>query len=150
MSMQPHLTFDANAPGLGFMTRPARKRALIKLTPLIDVVFILLIFFMLASSFLDWRAIDMDAPVRAGAGAADDAAFLIDIAPDGLTLNGKEATLDMIGVQLEDAITEDAQQPVLIAPAAGVSLQRLVTVLDAAKAAGAGDIQIVTPPEPVE
>ena len=30
----------------------------ISLTPLIDVVFILLIFFMLASSFLDWRAVD--------------------------------------------------------------------------------------------
>ena len=32
---------------------------LISLTPLIDVVFILLVFFMLASSFLDWRSIDL-------------------------------------------------------------------------------------------
>ena len=148
--MQPHLTFDANAPGLSFVTQPARRRALIRLTPLIDVVFILLIFFMLASSFLDWRAIDMDAPVRAGAGAADDAALLIDITPDGLTLNGEEMTLDMVRVQLEDAFTEDTQQRVLIAPAAGVSLQRLVTVLDAAKAAGAADVQIVTPSEQSE
>ena len=32
---------------------------MITLTPLIDVVFILLIFFMLASSFIDWRALDL-------------------------------------------------------------------------------------------
>ncbi|MEM6945656.1 MAG: biopolymer transporter ExbD, partial [Pseudomonadota bacterium] len=34
-----------------------RKRLRISITPLIDVVFILLVFFMLASSFLDWRSI---------------------------------------------------------------------------------------------
>ncbi len=42
-----------------------RRRALISLTPLIDVVFILLVFFMLPSSFLDWRAIDLDPPGQA-------------------------------------------------------------------------------------
>ena len=54
-----------------FATAPSRRR-LISLTPLIDVVFILLIFFMLASSFLDWRAIGLDAPADATAGAAGE------------------------------------------------------------------------------
>ena len=44
-----------------------RRRPLISLTPLIDVVFILLVFFMLASSFLDWRSIDLNAPAQAAA-----------------------------------------------------------------------------------
>ncbi len=34
------------------IAEPRRRRSLISLTPLIDVVFILLVFFMLASSFL--------------------------------------------------------------------------------------------------
>ena len=34
---------------------PSKRKAVISLTPLIDVVFILLVFFMLSSSFLDWR-----------------------------------------------------------------------------------------------
>ena len=44
-----------------------KKRPLISLTPLIDVVFILLVFFMLASSFLDWRSIDLSTPAAAEA-----------------------------------------------------------------------------------
>ena len=39
-----------------------RRRPLISLTPLIDVVFILLVFFMLTSTFLDWRPIELNAP----------------------------------------------------------------------------------------
>ena len=58
ISAQPQRLADS------FGQRASRRRALIGLTPLIDVVFILLVFFMLASSFLDWRAIDLTAPAR--------------------------------------------------------------------------------------
>ncbi|WP_111748506.1 ExbD/TolR family protein [Salinisphaera orenii] len=37
----------------------ARRKHTISLTPLIDVVFILLVFFMLATSFTDWRPITL-------------------------------------------------------------------------------------------
>lgn len=38
---------------------PPRRRLSISLTPLIDVVFILLVFFMLASQFADWKAYEL-------------------------------------------------------------------------------------------
>lgn len=38
------------------------KRRVISLTPLIDVVFILLLFFMLSSGFTHWRQLDITAP----------------------------------------------------------------------------------------
>jgi biopolymer transport protein ExbD len=41
---------------------PAPHRRLISLTPLIDVVFILLVFFMLASSLIKWQAVEMGEP----------------------------------------------------------------------------------------
>jgi biopolymer transport protein ExbD len=44
-----------NPPRLAAKQPP--RRAVVSLTPLIDVVFILLVFFMLASSFVKWRAI---------------------------------------------------------------------------------------------
>ena len=40
---------------------PRRRRA-ISLTALIDVVFILLLFFMLTSTFTHWKAIELEAP----------------------------------------------------------------------------------------
>lgn len=44
--------------------QPKRKQA-ISLTPLIDVVFILLLFFMLSSSFIQWRQIKLPASTEA-------------------------------------------------------------------------------------
>src|SRR5690606_18422295 len=65
--------------------RAARRRSTISLTPLIDVVFILLVFFMLASSFLDWRAIDLRAPGPA-AGASLEGVLYVEVRDDGLRL----------------------------------------------------------------
>lgn len=133
------------------LSRPRRKRALIGLTPLIDVVFILLVFFMLASSFLDWRAVDLEAPVRAASGAtAADAALLIEIRADGLWLAGEAATLDTLGNRLGARLAAAPGQHVLIAPAAGVPLQRTVAVLDRLKAAGVADLQLVRLPAGTE
>ena len=72
-----------------------RRRPLISLTPLIDVVFILLVFFMLASSFLDWRSIDLNAPAQAAAGPAIEGALLVEIHPDRLLLSGEPRRTDL-------------------------------------------------------
>ena len=70
-----------------------RRRSLISLTPLIDVVFILLIFFMLASSFSTDQAIQLAMP---GAGTTEGAlpGSLVRVKRDGLDLNGEPLTLD--------------------------------------------------------
>ncbi|MGK0476314.1 MAG: biopolymer transport protein ExbD, partial [Oleispira sp.] len=41
------------------LSEKPKQRNLISLTPLIDVVFILLVFFMLTSSFVEWKFIDL-------------------------------------------------------------------------------------------
>lgn len=110
------------------------------LTPMIDVVFLLLVFFMLASQF------GQDASVRlsgAGAGAAySGPPRLIDIAPDGLTLNGMG--VDISG--LPDALTPLTQDPgdtVILRGTDGVSLQRLLDVAQALQAAGFANLVVV-------
>ena len=47
--------------------REAGEEADLNLTPMLDVVFILLVFFMLASSLIDWRSISLDPPGSGGA-----------------------------------------------------------------------------------
>ncbi|WP_119459440.1 ExbD/TolR family protein [Rhodospirillaceae bacterium SYSU D60014] len=123
---------------------PARGgKRLISLTPLIDVVFILLIFFMLASSFLDWRAIMLDAPAAQAAGTSMDGAVLIRVMADGsLDLGGSPVTLDALDERLRPHLDRKPDQRVLIQPAAGVPLQRVVTVLDAATAAGVSNLSL--------
>lgn len=120
-----------------------RRRALISLTPLIDVVFILLVFFMLASSFLDWRAIDLKAPAKAAGGAATEGALLIEIREDGLRLAAEPLTVDALVQRVRARLSVKPGQRVLIKPAEGVSVQRTVDVLDRLKAAGAANMSLM-------
>lgn len=120
-----------------------RRRAVISLTPLIDVVFILLIFFMLASSFLDWRAIDLAAPGRAAAGSSMDGALLVEVRPQDLRLSGQQVSLDQLADRIQSRLTERPDQKVLVKPAAGVALQRAIDVLDRLAGAGVSDLSLI-------
>ena len=126
--------------------RRHRRRPLISLTPLIDVVFILLVFFMLASSFLDWRSIDLDAPGRTGAAASLSGALLVEVRPDGLRLSGQPITLDALTERVDDLLNRRPEQRVLVRPMAGVSLQEVVAVLDRLSAAGVDDLSLLRDP----
>lgn len=123
--------------------RTDRRRALISLTPLIDVVFILLVFFMLASSFLDWRAIDLSPPVKAGGGAPLEGSLLIDIRADTLRLAGEAMDLEVLTVRVGGLTAGKPDRPVILRPAADVSLQRTVEVLDRLKAAGVTGMSLI-------
>ncbi len=126
----------ADAPGFAF-DRRARRRTPISLTPLIDIIFILLVFFMLASSFHDWRRIRLDPPAPAAtspSGAGET--MLVAIRPDGLRLAGRPigraALLDRVAVRL----ARHPAQAVVIRPARGVVVQDVVGLLDALAARG--------------
>jgi biopolymer transport protein ExbD len=117
------------------------RRSLIGLTPLVDVVFILLVFFMLASSFLDWRTIELNVPA-AGAAAGGEA-LVVEVSTDGLMVAGEPVTLDQIAARLGDAVASGLDRQVVLRPVGGASLQRLVLVLDRLTAAGAADVSLV-------
>jgi len=119
----------------------------IGLTPLIDVVFILLLFFLLASHFHQWRAFQLDTtPVSRSDGetAADEPpALLLRVHVDGaLDINGEA----LHPAQLADVIAEyRARRPtvaVVVAPAGNVRLQALVEVMDAVVAAGIETVRL--------
>ncbi|SMF19332.1 outer membrane transport energization protein ExbD [Tistlia consotensis] len=124
----------------------ARRRALISLTPLIDVVFILLIFFMLASSFLDWRSIDLDAPGRTGAGSSVEGALLVELRPEGLRLSGTPIAPEELSRRVAALLAERPDQKVLLRPAPGVALQDAVAVLDRLTAAGVTALSLIRSP----
>ncbi len=127
--------------------RAARPRTTIGLTPLIDVVFILLVFFMLASKFVDWRAIEIDAPVRSGGGGGMEGAVLLQIREGDLRLSGVALSLDELRARLREQHGQNLEQRVLIQPAPGVSLQRAVMVLEQVVEAGLTNVSFSHRPE---
>ena len=71
--------------------RPARP-VLIRITPLIDVVFILLIFFMLTTRLMPLGAIEVSSAAANGSGSGDSLPVLHLQAPEGLRWNGEPHT----------------------------------------------------------
>lgn len=119
-------------------------RALISLTPLIDVVFILLVFFMLASSFTEWRAIDLATAGKAVAAPSDDAALLLRVRDGGtVEIGGTPVDAAALPARLDALAQEDAERRVAVRPDAGVPLQRVVTVMEAAAGAGFAKVSLV-------
>lgn len=120
-----------------------RRRNLISLTPLIDVVFILLVFFMLASSFLDWRSITLDPPKQTGGSPSLEQAVLIEVREDGLRLGGEVMSLDRVASRAAALLLKKPDRPVLVRPDDGVPVQDVVVVLDALTAGGVGNLSLI-------
>ena len=139
----PPSTSALPRPANSFGPRTARRRALISLTPLIDVVFILLVFFMLASSFLDWRAIDLTVPAKASGAGRMEGALLVEIRSDGLRLAGEALPERALLQRVTARLLETPGQKVLVRPAAGVALQDTVRLLDGLAAAGVTELSLI-------
>ncbi|MEM7176512.1 MAG: biopolymer transporter ExbD [Pseudomonadota bacterium] len=123
--------------------RPRRRRLTISLTPLIDVVFILLVFFMLASSFLDWRSIRLESGQAGGATPGVVGALMVTISPDGLRLSGLGVTRDQLAGRLAPSLAEDPGRRIAIRPTGGVDMQRLVKLLDDLAVLGATNVVLM-------
>lgn len=113
------------------------RRRLISLTPLVDVVFILLVFFMLASSLLRWQAVEVAASPSSALGAPVVGSWLVRVHADGLDLNAEPVEAAALAGRVAARIAHDPAQRILIQPAPDASLQRLVDVLDLMREAGA-------------
>lgn len=125
--------------------RISRPRAKIGLTSLIDVVFILLVFFMLASSFTDWRVIELSAAKapQATTSVGFEGAMLVRVRPEAVSLGGEAMALDALEARIAARLETTPDQRVLVQPVAGVTTQRLVDVLDRLDAAGVADLSLV-------
>jgi len=111
--------------------RPRRRPSL---TPMVDVVFLLLVFFMLAARFGLDRAITLS-PGAEASGSYQGAPRLVTVTPDALLLNGEPVAAGALPARLAPLMpAPDAA--VILRARDGASLQRLVAVLDRLGAAG--------------
>jgi len=117
---------------------PARpRRRLISLTPLIDVVFILLLFFMLASNLTRLHAVPLDAQASKQPQAEDEPALLLRIQADGqLDLNGEPVSAALLPELLREQLRRAPDLRVLVQPDDAVPLQVTLGVFDRLAAAG--------------
>lgn len=139
---------DLNPSQQWLEIRARRRRPLISLTPLIDVVFILLVFFMLASSFQEWRTIELVVPTQSGANEASiRGALLVEVRPDGFRLSAETVSLQVLLTRVGQHLDTEPDIRVLVKSARGVALHETVRVLDALASAGVTSLSLIGEPD---
>ncbi len=117
----------------------------VDISPLIDMVFILLIFFMVSTTFVKDMKLDLDRPTASTTTAASTKAIRLYIDNSGDTyLDGQPIRVWVIQSRLRDMLASSASGTVLVVTDDQVPAGRLVEVVDQARRAGAQDVGVAT------
>jgi biopolymer transport protein ExbD len=119
--------------------------AVIDMTPMIDMVFILLIFFMVSTTFVKDMQIDIERPGAATQTVSSTKAVRLYIDKAGeVYLDGQPVRVWVIASRVRDLLAGQTSKSVLVVTDEGVPAGRLVEVIDQARQAGADDVGVAT------
>lgn len=127
-----------------------RKRSVvINVTSLLDVMFNLLLFFMVTTTFLSTPAIKLELPKAKHAEVIEQRPIVVYVDRDGTVyLNDEPVNVALLSAALEGKLTEADDRSVVLKADSRVSHGIVVGVMDAIK--GAGATRLVVSTEPAE
>ncbi len=115
----------------------------INMTPMLDVVFIMLIFFIVTASFVKEAGIDVNRPEAATAVKKERANILVAISDEGeIWINKRQVDVRAVQANIERLKAENPQGSVVIQADKKSTTDTLIKVMDAARAAGVFDVSI--------
>jgi len=116
----------------------------INVVPLIDVVFILLLFFIVTSVFVDETGIEIERPRAASQSDMEKNSILLGISQTGQVFHGGRE-IGVAGVRsVVGKLSKDSEMPVVIQADKSAPTDATVSVLDEAKLAGAKHVYVST------
>jgi len=127
-----------------------REDVSVDLTPLIDVVFLLLIFFMVSTTFTKETHLEIDLPESSAEASSSDPVEIIEIvvsSSGNYSLNGKSLInnqLDTLKRAIQKESKGDTQLPMIITADATVAHEYVVRAMDAAGQLGFSKLSITT------
>ncbi len=118
----------------------------INITPMLDVVFIMLIFFIVTASFVKESGIDVNKPEARTSVAMEKANILIAIDAGGaIWIDRRQVDPRAVRANIERLHSENPQGTVVIQADKDARTGVLVQVMDAARMAGVYDVAIAAP-----
>ena len=119
-----------------------RDETRIDLSPLIDIVFILLIFFIVSTVFIKESGVEVDKPRAVAAEQLEKQVVILAITRSGDVVHAG-ATIGVSGVRATLLpLLREQSRPVVVQADASVPTELLVKVIDQAKLAGASVVHI--------
>lgn len=125
------------------------ERKTLDLTPMLDVVFLLLIFFLLTSIFAR-PLLPLDLPEAASGQVLQEPEISLSIQRDGtLGLNGNVVTREELSERLVEMLSaRSRERDISLRSDRGVPFGQVIEIMDVAKQAGAENISVVTDQKP--
>lgn len=124
-------------------TRKKREETEINITPMLDVVFIMLIFFIVTTSFIRETGVEVSRPAAETATVQERGNILIGIRANGeIWMEQRQIDLRAVQANVQRALAENPEGAVVIVADRLSETGILVEVFDQAKLAGAGNISI--------
>lgn len=124
--------------------RRAQKKTLeLNIAPLIDMVFILLIFFLVTTSFVKETGVDINRPAANTAVSKAKANILIGITKDNrIYLDKREIDIRAVRANVERALAENPEGSVVIVADKESLTGMVISVMDGCKLAGAENVSL--------
>lgn len=132
------------------MRRNSRARAEenaseIDLTPMLDVVFIMLIFFIVTASFIKEAGIEVNRPEASTANKKENVNILVAVNPNNeIWIDKRRVDKRSVRSVIERMHAENPKGAVVIQADKGSNTETVVSVIDSARAAGVYDVSLAT------
>ena len=126
--------------------RASTEEAEIDMTPMLDVTFIMLIFFIVTTSFAKEIGIDVNRPTANNLLVVKQAMVIgIQLSENGeIHMEGRVVDIAAVRANVERARAEKPDAAVIVATARNATTGMLVRVIDQAREAGAANISVAT------
>ncbi len=119
----------------------------INITPMLDIVFIMLIFFIVTTSFVKEKGLEVSRPSNVPPKEArqDQGPIVVEIDSFSLiSIKGRVLEPGAVEANLEREKAEKPASPLIVAAHPDADTQALVTLLDAARAVGIESVNVAT------
>ena len=115
----------------------------INITPMLDIVFIMLIFFIVTATFVKEAGIDVNRPGAVTAESKERASIFIAISESGqIWIDKRQVDVRAVGANIQRLLAENPQGSVVIQADKESKNGLLVQVMDAARLAGVENVSI--------
>ncbi|MGV6817344.1 MAG: ExbD/TolR family protein [Thiotrichales bacterium] len=117
----------------------------IDISPLIDVVFILLIFFMVSTTFVKDLQLDIDRPSASSATRSSSKVIRVAIDKNSeVYVDNQPVKVWAIQSKLRDLLRVSTEKSILVITDEGVPVKTLVNVVDECRMSGAKEVAVAT------
>ena len=126
------------------LNQQQKEESEIDLTPLLDVVFIMLIFFIVTATFVKELGLDINSPDKnQNIKDADQQSIVVQITNrDRIRIRGRDVDVRAVRANIERLHAENPEAPVVVQPHPDSTTDTMIQVMDSARQAGVYNVSI--------